>query len=1361
MKMAVSSSPAILSPLAACRAMLRPLQRPRSWTSTGYVCRTCRQHLHSARRLENTAVAAAEAGAEDDWFSNFNDLSVELATDVPRDVSGESAQASEKQYRRRLSTPKQPSPLTSKTRLRPLAPGHPAIRNAAWMSLPTEELVSKLRKLRHNLNKEETSTDMTRPSVAESTSDSRPRATAFTRSSAARLRSKIATCDHVIELRKQGLLEEPEQRRSSLPAPSRNKATEVLEKELNDLRIMLAFKESQQSGNSSTDAHAGAELLGQKSLRRTKRYHIGERIKLYEKVLHSRKLQIDPQVGAEGHDLRAPTHASADGSNQKEQYARAESPARLPASVHRGLDDVIAQLQQELMNKSETHGSVDGRIDGDKSRDNFASSGQNGIHQSRSIPSFGPIPEPSTVAHPRTGGRRPTIAQQVREARDRPKWGGIASSGAAGSAGEGKNSLPLKRSLERGLGYLQDSLAKAIENRDNTPASNERINSIERNIKAYKDVNRRPSESNAADEEGKASENLASLHQESSLVTKEKGMDGVAPKPTPEPKKPTRPGKEDSSGAEPAKPSKSGGRVARRGARAAPKRARSVAKRAPKSKARGTHDAPDGGDSDEHRKLSEVMKRAQFGVTAPGAVRSSGKDAATATEPNSPPLEPTSDSPPSIASVRAADLRIHALNIPQPSVPCLEYGLDKVLFNPGVYFLQDPSSRVYNFDPYLQDIMPAVDFDFNALKEYKTSSQDRVLSTIAKEHKKRYIGSTSSMTSTLGHFHYLLSNWRPVNLKMLSRGFSYARDDFTRINKAPTATFLRWKPESQTYAIDADKEFDGANVLMMLGKSMEKMLTLPTSDFEKYRKSDPREVPQEARDKPEAFEYTTMGDFLMRSQLDAYDPRLPGTGMFDLKTRAVLSVRMDVEEFKPMIGYELHTLQGAFNSYEREYYDMMRATMLKYMLQVRMGRMQGIFAAYHNIERIFGFQYISLMDMDRALHGQLDPCLGDQEFKLSLDLLNKALDKATAKFPEKSLRIHFETTQQNLGGTEATPVMSIFAEPMEEKEIDRIQTLSKAKVREFERNIMGIEDRHASPEPEEEAPTEYPPATPEPDPEAEESTEIGNGEEREDQAPTEYPPATPEPGPKQAADDQAPTEYPPATPEPPREPSETSEQDPAEEDSVPTTYPPTTPEPPSPSSPNPDLTSSSAADSHFISTLSAPTASSGFPPLFAATLMIKSKVNDVHVPRPTTLKPDDDWRVEYLLTEYPESEATWSRYEAVKGRRREVLSKERDEDEDAAFESKGDGESGDGAKKKADGFIEFLRGLAAKGREFRKEMDEVEKGKEKKFAWKQAPTPTGSGIKSVAEAMEPVSTTGVEDVGGYMGWLYGERGRKM
>ena len=909
-----------------------------------------------------------------------------------------------------------------------------------------------------------------------------------------------------------------------------------------------------------------------------------------------------------------------------------------------------------------------------------------------------------------------TIAEKVREANERSKWGLAGSDWNAiddqSVSPDAFVNMSVSRSAGGGtsklnLSDLRNNLDSLLQKRDRTVTDQETIRSLKQSI---------------------------------DMQTKS----GAAVNDKAEKRKP------------PTKPTMPGGRKRRRSLRAEkePKDANTARPSATSTNGDDGHEDDDG----EHKSLWKVMQDAKAGSDASTAPAPQIEEKATPEETAAPPPDLPDDAPPAIASIKAADLHIDALKIPQPPVPGLEYGLDRVLFNPGVYQLQDPTSRVYNFDPYLQDIMPAMEFDFNALKEYKTSSEDKALATIAKDYQKKYIGSTSSMTSTLGHFHYLLSNWRALNLDMLSRGFPDKREDVTRINRAPNAIFLRWKPESGTYAIDADKEFDGANVLMMLGKSMEKMLTLPTSDFEKYRKSDPREVPQEAKEEPEAFQYTTMGDFLMRSQLDAYDSRLPGTGMFDLKTRAVLSVRMDADDFEPMLGYEIHTLQGKFNSYEREHYDMMRSTMLKYMLQARMGRMQGIFAAYHNIERIFGFEYIPIMNMDRALHGQIDPCLGDQEFKLSLKMLNEVLNKATAKFPEKSLRIHFETTKQNLGGENSTPVMAVFAEPMDEKDINEIQNTSKDKVREFERTMMGIEDKPTEPAPGTQAPTEYPPTTPKPESEEQPEPGLSNGEEGEDQAPTDYPPATPEGGSKEAAEDQAPTEYPPATPKPALE-TPASTEPPPEEDSTPTTYPPSTPEPPSASSSNSDFTSStSSADPSFLSSLSSRT-SNDKSPLFSATLMTKSRVNGEPVPRPVHLKPEDDWTVEYLLTEYPESEATWARYNAMKARRKEVFSKERDEDDDLPLdESSEEGKEAARIKKKSEDYITFLRELAQKGRKFRAEVDEAEKGREKRFAWK------GSGSVATAETGMPSAvevTESVEDVGGYMGWLYGERGRKM
>ncbi|MCJ1434832.1 hypothetical protein MMC27_004202 [Xylographa pallens] len=401
-----------------------------------------------------------------------------------------------------------------------------------------------------------------------------------------------------------------------------------------------------------------------------------------------------------------------------------------------------------------------------------------------------------------------------------------------------------------------------------------------------------------------------------------------------------------------------------------------------------------------------------------------------------------------IKHINAHDYTISALDIQQPAVPRLSYGLDRVLFNPGVYQLQDPRSRVYNFDPYLQSIMPVSEFDFTALKEYITSSRDTSLKAIAEEHGKRYIGSTSSMTGVLAHFHFLLSQWREINTAMMSRGFPDRLKSFTLIQRCPSAIFLRWK--DGTYAIDADKEFATSNILSMLGKAMEKLLTLDTKDFERYRKSNPDQLSQEERIEPEAFHYSTMGDFLMRSQLDAYDPRLPGTGMFDLKTRAVVAIRMDTQNPEQGSSYEIKERFGEYESFEREYFDMIRSAFLKYSLQVRMGRMDGIFVAFHNTERIFGFQYISLGEMDLTLHGQSDTALGDQEFKLSLELLNQVLDRATEKFPEQSVRIHFETRDATM------PFMYIFAEPVTEAEVNELQSRNQAKIEEFERELLGL-----------------------------------------------------------------------------------------------------------------------------------------------------------------------------------------------------------------------------------------------------------------------------------------------------------------
>ncbi|KAI1765612.1 Pet127-domain-containing protein [Hypoxylon sp. FL1150] len=437
---------------------------------------------------------------------------------------------------------------------------------------------------------------------------------------------------------------------------------------------------------------------------------------------------------------------------------------------------------------------------------------------------------------------------------------------------------------------------------------------------------------------------------------------------------------------------------------------------------------------DRPKKTSQVIGNPFSGESRPTKKKAKGKES----------MEKLS-----INSISSHGLQAVPIDTERIPVPSLSYGLERVLFNPGVYCLQDPRSKVYNFDPYLSEIMPIQEFDFNALKQYVTSSKDTTLIGIAKEHKKKYTGSTSSMTSMLSHFHYLLSSWREINTSMLSRQFVPDSVQFTRLMRGPAAVFLHWKDGA--YAIDADKEFDTANILSMLGKSMEKLLTLSTEEFERYRHVNSGQITEEERNAAEAFHYTSFGDFMMRSQLDAYDPRIPGTGMFDLKTRAVVTIRMDAKGFQKGLGYEIRKRFGQWESFEREYYDMIRSAFLKYSLQVRMGRMDGIFVAFHNTQRIFGFQYIPLEEMDLALHGTNKRCLGNKEYLLSLSLLNDILDRATKRFPEKSLRIHFET-RTSVGA----PFMYIFAKPVTQEDIDTVQNAGKKSIEAFEKEILGM-----------------------------------------------------------------------------------------------------------------------------------------------------------------------------------------------------------------------------------------------------------------------------------------------------------------
>ncbi|KAH7340559.1 mitochondrial protein Pet127-domain-containing protein, partial [Rhizoctonia solani] len=353
-------------------------------------------------------------------------------------------------------------------------------------------------------------------------------------------------------------------------------------------------------------------------------------------------------------------------------------------------------------------------------------------------------------------------------------------------------------------------------------------------------------------------------------------------------------------------------------------------------------------------------------------------------------------------------------------VPTLKHGLDRVLFNPGVHWLQDPHSRVYNFPPELQTMPAFTSFAYDRINAFITSSKDTELTDIAKRHDKKFVGSTSSVSMILAHIYFLVSNWRDLELDVLSGAFAHMPRDFSAGQKMPYTFFIRQNDGIAAFDSGSQSEDPlDENVLSYIGVMLEKFLTLPKDEFDALLRHSPEELAESAGiPKREAYRYSMSKSMVLRSQLDCADSRLPGTGVFDLKTRAAISVRRDMWNIEIGSGYQIRSTTGPLESFEREYYDLCRSAFLKYSFQARIGAMDGVFVAYHNTSRMFGFQYVPLQEMDQRLFGSHKG--GEQVFRACLGLLETAADSVISCFPGQAMICTAESKD---------PELSIWVEP--------------------------------------------------------------------------------------------------------------------------------------------------------------------------------------------------------------------------------------------------------------------------------------------------------------------------------------------
>ncbi|KAF8073820.1 RNA processing-related protein, mitochondrial RNA degradation [Lyophyllum atratum] len=377
-------------------------------------------------------------------------------------------------------------------------------------------------------------------------------------------------------------------------------------------------------------------------------------------------------------------------------------------------------------------------------------------------------------------------------------------------------------------------------------------------------------------------------------------------------------------------------------------------------------------------------------------------------------LEPTKE--PTLQDVKPVS--------PQNPIARLAHGLDRVLFNPGVHWLQDPRSRVYNFPPYLETIPKVTEFAFERLGGFIKSSRDEDLLDLAQRENRTFAGSTSSLSGMLSHIYFLLSGDKDVNTDGLSRHFAREPRGFTAGQRMPASVIMNYN--DGVYTIDSDSNSDVAdkNILTWMGTLLEKYLTATPEEFAAYIRANPALASLQMESPlKDAYRYAKSDRFVMRSQLDCYDPRLPGTGVFDIKTRACLPIRMDLLNFEENSGYLIRSQAGKLESFEREYYDLIRSAFLKYSFQVRIGNMDGVIVAYHNTARMFGFQYISLQEMDEALFGG-GVGVGDRVFAKCVGILEQVAEEIVACFPRQSVKCTFEKL-------EAKDVLNVWVQPLE------------------------------------------------------------------------------------------------------------------------------------------------------------------------------------------------------------------------------------------------------------------------------------------------------------------------------------------
>eukprot|EP00471_Norrisiella_sphaerica_P010733 CAMPEP_0184504150 /NCGR_PEP_ID=MMETSP0113_2-20130426/52309_1 /TAXON_ID=91329 /ORGANISM="Norrisiella sphaerica, Strain BC52" /LENGTH=1028 /DNA_ID=CAMNT_0026893769 /DNA_START=540 /DNA_END=3627 /DNA_ORIENTATION=- len=339
-----------------------------------------------------------------------------------------------------------------------------------------------------------------------------------------------------------------------------------------------------------------------------------------------------------------------------------------------------------------------------------------------------------------------------------------------------------------------------------------------------------------------------------------------------------------------------------------------------------------------------------------------------------------------------------------------------------------PPKKVDIPEQYENIVLPK-DMHSQYITDFTPSSRDKALEELARKHNCQVMASTSSIGNLLIHLHFAFCGKYPAGIKHFSPIFQALPGRFTRTLRSSTQVIMRNRGDG-LWGLDSTPATSEGNVLMELGKSFEQMLVSNEDEWRGMLKATEGAPYTDTPD--DVFRYTKFQALMLRSQLDTAKFEVEEEAdkeeqisnddttqqnkrkvkVFDIKTRAINPIRMDVKNYELFDQFRVKSLLGAFKSFEREWYDMVRSTFLKYNFQCRIGSMDGVIIAFHNTRSVLGYQYVPLSLIDYFLYGNSE--IAEQMFSTGIQSLDNILPQIATEFKDQeAILVTFETEDLN------------------------------------------------------------------------------------------------------------------------------------------------------------------------------------------------------------------------------------------------------------------------------------------------------------------------------------------------------------